>query len=416
MRWLIACGRLAALLWTGALLACSANPSRDEPAPRTPLTTGLHLVEDLRLDGHREDYSDIIDDLVLGPDGRAVVVDAWRFQLIFYDSSGSRLGTFGRRGEGPGEFKVGGVTRAGPRANIRIGVAGDSLWVWDHTARRITFVSWAGSLLSTVRLNPRSFAQALRSESPVAGSPHRLCPNGEMLGTASFRSGTNRESRYVRFSPAMADIQTIASPPPRSDAAVTVASRVGPPVEVSSLFPRHIWKADFVPGRCALLIVDTDLAEASGIIHLTEVGPTADTVRRLQLAAIRVPVDRENAVRLVRSQFSDLAKARLGDSMLIHDGGDVRAAERAALNAIPEWQPDVRGVKAGGDGTFALLRPPSGDSMPLTLFTADGTERGTVHIRHATGRILQLTHDHLWRTEYDDDGVVSVVRYRIVEV
>jgi hypothetical protein len=109
-----------------------------------------------------------------------------------------------------------------------------------------------------------------------------------------------------------------------------------------------------------------------------------------------------------------MQRARVNDSTAAYDAVSLRAAERAMIEAIPEWEPDVRDIHAGADGTFALLRPVDGDSMPLTLFRADGTERGTVRIRYPTGRVLQLTHDHLWRTEYDADGVVSVVRYRIV--
>jgi hypothetical protein len=100
------------------------------------------LVEELRLDANTEDFPDIGNVLVNARGDIAVFVNKDQ-QLRFYDAKGVKLGTFGRVGSGPSEFR---------RANMH-GWAGDTLWVYDVDLRRITFISPARQLLRSEVLN-----------------------------------------------------------------------------------------------------------------------------------------------------------------------------------------------------------------------------------------------------------------------
>jgi hypothetical protein len=402
------------LLGLSTILSCS-SPEQGGPELTPRIAPGLHLVEDLRLDGHREDFSNIVDDMVLGPNGQVAVFDAWRFQLIFYDSTGRQLGTFGRQGEGPGEFKVSGTTRAGAKASVNVGTVGDTIWTWDHAMRRLSYVSWDRTLLGTVRLNPRSFAQSLRSESPEGFRLTALCGDSGYLALATFRTGQQRETRVVHLSPAMAEVRTIASAPRQSRLRVEVASPHAPSAVVNSVLHDVVWRSDVAQGRCEALVVHANMRSPDPVTRITTIGPTGDTLRSIAVPAQRARVDREQAARVYRQEYAGMRRARLSDSTPVYDVASLDAAERAMIDAIPEWVPDVTHITAGTDGTFALSRPAEGDSVAMVLYRADATERGTVRIRYFNGRVLRLTHDHLWRTEYDADGVVSVVRYRIVE-
>lgn len=70
-------------------------------------------------------------------DGTIVVADGGARSIRRYDSSGSHLGSFGREGDGPGEF----------RALSWLGrTAGDSLLAWDRGLNRISVFTPAGAL------------------------------------------------------------------------------------------------------------------------------------------------------------------------------------------------------------------------------------------------------------------------------
>jgi hypothetical protein len=72
------------------------------------------------------------------PDGRIVIANN-RTELRFYDRDGVHLRTVGRRGEGPGEFRdIGGLV-----------LARDTLFVYDRSNQRLTFLSPAGEVLGS---------------------------------------------------------------------------------------------------------------------------------------------------------------------------------------------------------------------------------------------------------------------------
>lgn len=64
-------------------------------------------------------------------DGRVLVADARQRRLQLYDSSGRHLRTIGRDGDGPGEF----------RGMMTVSVVGDTIGVWDLSARRFSLLT-----------------------------------------------------------------------------------------------------------------------------------------------------------------------------------------------------------------------------------------------------------------------------------
>jgi hypothetical protein len=77
-------------------------------------------------------------------DGTIVVVDGGTQEIRLFDSTGGHLGTFGGRGEGPGEF-----SRIGAMEIIR----GDSIAVWDGRLRRASILGPSGVLGRTFTLS-----------------------------------------------------------------------------------------------------------------------------------------------------------------------------------------------------------------------------------------------------------------------
>jgi hypothetical protein len=77
-------------------------------------------------------------------DGRIVVANAGSGELRFYDSSGRRLASAGRRGSGPGEYQ--GITSVER-------LEGDSLLVYDRRARRLSWHDRNGRFVKSVQVD-----------------------------------------------------------------------------------------------------------------------------------------------------------------------------------------------------------------------------------------------------------------------
>src|SRR4051812_26736020 len=101
------------------LLAAGSN------LPGQPALPKKQIVQDLRLDSGTEDFPDI-NTVLVGPRGQMVAVINGDQQLRFYDVSGKKTATFGRKGSGPGEFQ----------RMTRFGWVGDTIWIYDAGLRR----------------------------------------------------------------------------------------------------------------------------------------------------------------------------------------------------------------------------------------------------------------------------------------
>jgi hypothetical protein len=86
------------------------------------------------------DLLQVVDAVRLG-DGRIAVMNDGVPDLRFYDSTGTYLGTTGRAGDGPGEFRR--------IASIQLG-RGDSIFLYDAQLRRVNRIAPDGTFLSSV--------------------------------------------------------------------------------------------------------------------------------------------------------------------------------------------------------------------------------------------------------------------------
>lgn len=104
-------------------------------------------------------------------DGRFVVVNAGTSELRLYDPNGSYLGSFGRDGEGPGEFRR-------PAAVLPFA---DSLLVWDSRLRRMSVFTTAGRFVRSFRIESAGFTLAGRfADGSLLMHPRLLRPTLEM--------------------------------------------------------------------------------------------------------------------------------------------------------------------------------------------------------------------------------------------
>ena len=136
------------------------------------------------------DLLQIVDAVRLS-DGRIAVMNDGVPDLRFYDSSGTYLGTTGRAGDGPGEFRR--------IASIQLG-RGDSIFLYDAQLRRVNRIAPDGTFLSSVPVLASSGKMGLQ---PLArfpdGSWVALAQKLPNLGAAS---GIQRDTMAVLHLPA----------------------------------------------------------------------------------------------------------------------------------------------------------------------------------------------------------------------
>ena len=124
---------------------------------------------------------DQVSDAVILPDGRVVVANTGLNELRVYDAAGVHLATWGRRGQGPGEF-----------LNL-VGVdvwPGDSVVAWDSRNRAISVFDSGGTF-------GRSFV--LESEPNRPLEPRFAFSDGSFLGRHEVVTGLGHRRSKVSY-------------------------------------------------------------------------------------------------------------------------------------------------------------------------------------------------------------------------
>lgn len=174
------------------------NHAAATPAVASWIVDSVPTLAIGREDGPDSYRFDGIDDVTRRPDSTIIVADA-SGSIRFFDQNGEFLHEVGRRGDGPGEYRV---------INMLKRVRGDSLLVWDFPAHRITLLSAGGQLGRT--------EQGPVTEGFFYGLD--VFANGSLLGTYDPPPTGARPANgvlevttaMVRFSPASGAMDTLA--------------------------------------------------------------------------------------------------------------------------------------------------------------------------------------------------------------
>ena len=108
----------------------------------------LRLVEELRigggLEGGEAEQFYTLGAIDVGPEGEIVVLDAGEYKVRVFSSSGESLRSWGRQGEGPGDFQ----------SPSRVAMARDTIAIEDQT--RVHFFDAGGAFLNSATVGGRS--------------------------------------------------------------------------------------------------------------------------------------------------------------------------------------------------------------------------------------------------------------------
>jgi len=370
------------LLLTGSaaiLLACTGT----EDALTGSGPEEWELVEDLRLDANAEDFSAVW--LVyVGPRGEIVVPELQDYRVRLYDSTGARVATVGRSGEGPGEFQH--VTT--------VFWAADTVVVADIVLDRATYLLMDGTLVRTRVLPHRApnFSAAGSDTSFFGFIPQAVDGEGAMLGLAY---GLRPPAGDVVLRVAHDGTPRIVASPPQYDDerwSVTI-SGVSNPVPFA-FRPRH----EFARYGSRFLFATADQSTLDGTYTLTMVRPTDDTVFSRRHAYGGEPIP---------AAAMDSAIAAIWSESGRHDRARALARERA-----PAVYPPTD-VTLGLDGTVWVELRPTDRGTPVHVVSEAGDPIGSL-LLPLRSKIQQASMTHVWVTETDVFDLASVVRYRVV--
>lgn len=155
--------------------------------------------------------------------GTSVLGDEGGTRLLFFGADGALKRAVGRRGDGPGEFRL-------PQF---LGRTGDTVWVYDYAQTRVTRFSAEGALIDLVNLTP-PLPSALALGALSDGS---LVFMGQWHGVARNTQGLMRDSvAVVRYRDGMR-AETVATTPGREF--VQRADETGRMVMSAAIFARR---------------------------------------------------------------------------------------------------------------------------------------------------------------------------------
>jgi hypothetical protein len=353
-----------------------------------PAAPGVRLVEDLRLDATAEDFP-AVRHIYVGPRGQIAVPIQADMQLRVYDASGKRLANVGRRGAGPGEFM--GI-------NV-VGWIHDTMWIGDLRQRRTVFVGPDFGALRT-----------LAWRQPQQGSDGRLAFMDPIL----LLPGGSALLQGMQLSPGRRGVLI------HRDASGTEREILTLPSSESS--PRMIWvngfgfgvpfslqpQFSFAPNGQTFVELSADIpARQDATFHVTLFSITGDTVFSRAYPFRGIPIPR-------RVADSAIATLRPSPGHAVNEAPDMaKRVQDIARDRISRWYIPAETITAGLDHTIWIGMRATAEGRGYLILNGRGDPIGSLMVPSST-RLRQASATHIWVTETDDDGLSSVVRYRVL--
>jgi hypothetical protein len=358
----------------------------------------LRLTRDLRIDAARHNLTAITPPggLSVGRDGTIAFSQNQDGTIRYFDANGASLGTFGRRGQGPGEFQQ----------VVRLTWIADTLVVSDQINRRLTSITPDRKLvrtipwLSAVSMPSRSANDAPRfrvgfprmryadgsqllSVTVAVGSPTPDWPGGEKPGVPIIRvDSTGAFQRLVAWSPRQP-----------CDIPWDAGSGMGSGTMPVPFCAQVIEEVAPDGSRMLLAFPETGAAPSFRVVAL---GATGDTLfaRSFRYQPVSISRSVRDSARATRARGSQSQR------------------EAAARLPIPESYPPVARVIAGRDETSWIELYVAGGGRLWHVVDATGAVIGKVAMP-PDNQLMVVSRSALWAIETDADGLQHIVRYRV---
>jgi len=354
------------------------------------------LIEELRIDGYESDLvpigrSGAPRSVAVAEDGIVAIKQDVDGMVRFFDPSGVEVGSVGGKGEGPGEFMR--ITR--------LAWMGDTLTAYDPALRRMTLFAPDMTFVRTVPVPTRA-EPSLKDSGQIPEFPFvsLLGPagHGELFVNMGGFAGTQLPARFRdRLIVGRIDgdgtitaiLAMVPIPPQITLPRGGVASNPFPNPVHTGISPRGdpiaFARASLEGGK-------------AGTFYLHVVDRFGDTVFSRRYPFHSVPLPQETADSVIRRQISSLP-------------GDLAGAYRRQARA-PSVYPPIEGIVVGHSGRVWVREILMGGRHPYLVVDANGDPLGTVEL-DANQWLGVADGDHIWVVEEDENGVESVLRYRV---
>ena len=390
------------LLTVFAIAGCSPAAGDDSSAP--PVVPARQTLRIGSMDDSATALT-YVREMVVGLDGRIYSLYPQEHAVRIHDADGRLVRTIGREGSGPGEF----------RSPSRIGLRGDTLWVFDHGTYRFTLFDASGELLES-----RTVPVELGDATSNPPRPRGLLSDGTVWGSPPAWSdqvadGTITRALNVRLDSSGRVADTIIE-----YSIANTSWRLHDPSNprgVRSFREQPFSDADVVvvsEHRPEVVIVERPIASdpARGTFRITKRELDGDTLysRSFTYAPTPLPPSRPDSL---AAAFA-MRPASLPPSMAASWPTPARAEELARSSLfVPPFFPPVGNLVVGRDGTVWIQREDAGGET-REWWVIDGTGRAVaaVHLP-ANLRMLAADRDRIWGMETDELDVPYIVRYEL---
>jgi len=358
----------------------------------------LRLTRDLRIDAAEHDLTFITPPGGMAVSTSGVIVFSQNQDgvLRFFDARGASLGTFGRKGQGPGEFQIA----------ARLSWIAGTLVVSDGTTRRFTLVSPDRKLIRTVPWlanvsvpgkageGPRVRASIPRSSyadgsqlmtvSLATGSPVPEWPGGEKPGIPLIRvDSTGAFQRLIAWSP-------------RRDCSVPfdAGAGMGSGTLMTPFCAQAIEDVSPDGSRISLAFLEPGSTPA---FRVTAFRASGDTIysRSYPFQPVSIPSGVKDSARAARARGSQSQR------------------DAAAKMPIPDSYPPVSRVLVGRDETTWLEVYGAKGERVWQVLDARGSVIGRIGAPPPNTHFMVVSRDAVWAIETDGDGLQHVVRFRV---
>ena len=341
-----------------------------------------------------------IGDIALGPDGLLYTLEWGEGSVRRWTPDGQPAGNIGRLGEGPGEFEQ----------PTDLGFFGDSLWVWDMDAYRVSYFDLDGAFLGSV--SPKVEFGGPGGAPPRPGTPLR---DGTFVGTSpmwahGIATGTLKESAYAHMDADGAILSRIWAMPFESHDIFALLNDEG----TGGTYGNQPFGDGYSTstGGDGLLVLESRAWTGTGdaTVKVTTIGLDGDTVFAAAIPYDPVPLPAERFDSAVAAMSEDWS----GYGRPV-DEADIREAMYR-----PAYLPAVRGVMRAADGTIWLRRfdpveSETGEVMNESwVLDAEGAPLARA-LFPAGVRVAVIDGDTVWGIEMDELDVQYIVRYRLVK-
>jgi hypothetical protein len=289
----------------------------------------------------------------------------------------------------------------------RVGWFHDTLWVTDIQQRRTTFIGPDHEVLRTTM-----FAQAeqlVGHEGQIGYfDAAAMRPDGGMVGTGVHMHAAAGGGRMTR--------QLMALRLPGGGLREIIELRYGEGEDWSmsvagltrglpfSLQPQYAVAHD--GSRIAELHAPIPQRQ-EGTFSVRVFSPSGDTLVSRTFPFRGVPIPRSAADSALAALLPSAGRPTEGPSDL------PQRFQAIARERMSQWYIPVHTLTLGLDQTIWIGMRPTDEGRGYLILNARGDPIGSLMVPTST-RIRQASATHIWVTETDDDGLSSVVRYRVI--